>query len=173
VKALKAIERSILYTDQSTSLQEVQICTTFLLQLRISNAVAIGPGHSDQGCNPETEYARATPLHGGSTWFSDVAIAGETGDDETFAEWFGRLCLLFTCTDQFGVERYLAFVKYFRVTNNGVHDPLTECQRLKVERINRPHVGRVVRYDVVEVANLLCVIHVVPPLEEERPDTHF
>lgn len=113
--------------------------------VRVHNMVAIPPA-SDPGYSKIAQTARAMPSHFSKPWFSDVAIRNGDG-----GEWYGKLCLLFTCETEVGNYQPFSFIRYYRECGL---DRRTGCPILKWET-------GAFTYDVIELSCILRVVHVV------------
>ena len=113
--------------------------------VRVHNMVAIPPA-SDPGYSQIAQTARAMTNHYSKPWFSDVAVRNDSG-----GEWYGKLCLLFTCETDSKEYLSFAFIRYYKEC--GV-DGRTGCPILKWET-------GAFTYDVLELSCILRVVHVV------------
>lgn len=125
-----------------------------LLQVHSSLAIPAGPG---ERFGDWPMYARATNHFFGLPWYSSIAIQMEGRGDENINTSFGEIRLLFKVNlyneSNVALTKELALVKMYEVVPQNRVSRLIDCIEL------RWCTGY---YLVVEVANILKVVHVVP-----------
>ncbi|GAQ91611.1 hypothetical protein KFL_008180030 [Klebsormidium nitens] len=118
----------------------------------------------------KTELARANPSFGKKRrpLFNDVVVQGEElgrNGGRVKVLWFAQLRLLFSCTDHKGKKRAYAFVRWYQKT--GPLD-VTNCIRLKWEKVKGSDGREVDRYGVVGIQSIKRLEHIIPDPNHEN-----